>query len=122
MKTFRLVTCTIAVTMLASAPLQSAGMTEDQVAIKMAESMEKFYGKNISEVSSYLKREYGVSKPMKQAETQVTYMVPVSDPLCGSVALDTDGKTVVGLQTMAWDRKNDDYYGKACDKAFAQKR
>ncbi len=113
-----LIACSTLITTLSSAPLLSAGMSEDQVAIKMAESMEKFYGKNISDVSNYLKREYGVSKPMREDASQVTYMVPVSDPLCGSVALDTDGKKVVGLQTMAWDRKGDDAYGEACDKAF----
>ena len=114
----RLTACAALITAVTAAPLQAAGMSEDQVAVKLAEAMEKFYGKNVSEAGSYLKKEYGVSKPMKKDGSQVTYIVPVSDPLCGSVALDTDGKKVVGLQTMAWDRKGDDVYGQACDQAF----
>ena len=121
MKKLGLAACAVAVAAFISSPAQSAGMTEDQVAVKLAESMEKFYGKSVSEVGAYLKKEYGVKKAMKEADSQVTYMVPMSDPLCGSVALDTDGKKVVGLQTMAWDRKGDNVFGEACDKAFKGK-
>lgn len=118
MKKLVFIACSSLIAVTGSASLLAAGMTEDQVAIKMAETMEKFYGKDINDVSNYLKREYGVTKPMRQDASQITYIVPVSDPLCGSVALDTDGKKVVWLQTMAWNRNGDDAYGEACDTAF----
>ncbi len=121
MKKPGLAACAVAVVAFLSTPAQSAGMTEDQVAVKLAEAMEKFYGKPISEVGAWLKKEYGVKKPMKQEGSQVTYMVPVSDPLCGSAIIDTDDDKVVGLQTMAWDRKGDNVFGEACDKAFKGK-
>ncbi len=122
MNKLRSAACAMLVAAFVTSPVQSAGMTEDQVAVKLAEAMEKFYGKSVSDVGKYLKKEYGVSKPMKKDGSQVTYIVPVSDPLCGTVALDTDGKKVVGLQTMAWDRKGDDVYGEACDQAFKHAR
>lgn len=98
-----------------------AQMTGDQISVKLAEDMEKFYGKPLNEARQFLRQQYGVSQPMKSTDNHYTFMVPMSDPLCGSVALDTDGNNVAGLQTMSWNRRDDNAYGQACEKAFSGK-
>jgi hypothetical protein len=119
MKILKISTSAILIAVFATAPLQATSQTtEDQVAIKLAEAMEKFYGKNIKDVNKYLQQQYGIKTPMKKEGSTVTYIVPVSDPLCGSINLDTDGKQVVGLQTMTWNRNDENAYGRACELAF----
>lgn len=83
--------------------------------------MEKFYGKGIGDVNAFLSREYGVKKPLQKDAGSYTYVVPVDDPFCGSVALETDGKQVVSWQTMTWKRSEENLFGSACDQAFKGK-
>ncbi len=104
---------------LAAVQVQAAIAANDEdVAITLAEKIEPFYGKNIKEVDKFLAENYGVAKPMKKEGSAYTYMVPVSDPICGSVKLDTSNHKITGVQTMSWNRGDDNLYGNACDLAF----
>lgn len=121
MNTLKVTASAILVASFITTPILNASQSEDQIAIKLAEAMEKFYGKNVNDVNQYLRKEYGVKGPMKKEDSKLTYIVPVSDPLCGSINLETEGKQIIGLQTMTWKRGDENVFGRACDVAFSKK-
>ncbi|HHJ19338.1 MAG TPA: hypothetical protein ENJ84_05875 [Gammaproteobacteria bacterium] len=102
-------------------PLHASQKPGDDIAIKLSTAMEKFYGKPVQEVDQFFTTEYGVKKPLQMDSHQVTYIVPVKDPFCGSVSVDTDKQQVVSWQTMTWKRDEQNIYGTACDRAFGNK-
>ncbi len=92
--------------------------TDEGLALKLARSIEKYYGQNLAQVDSFLKQEYGIAGPMRKEGNKYTYMVPMKSPTCGSLLLFTDQDKVVDWHAMTWERTEDNMYGKACDEAF----
>ena len=120
-KSLLIVFMSLSATFVALSPLQAGSSSSDKVAIELSSAMEKFYGKGIGDVNAFLAKEYGVTQPLQKDGGSYTYIVPVEDPFCGSVALETEGKQVLSWQTMAWKRSEENLFGTACDKAFKGK-
>ncbi len=96
-----------------------AANTGEDSSMQLAKSVERFYGKSIEEVDRFLASTYGVKGPTQQKGSNYDYILPLKDPICGGLTVQTDSsRNVTGWETTTWDRNEQHSYGKACAQAL----